>query len=219
MSSRLAQGVKIPFKLEGITRVDDTPVHKALRETLANTLIHADYYEKRGVVIHRNPGFITFANPGNMRISIQDAVVGGISDPRNTTLVKLFNMLNIGERAGSGVPNIYVTWKNQGWTAPLLEEQFNPGRTILTLVFSPSAEVGGSAIETGGSAMDSNCIEKAIIEYLKENTVCKASDIAKIVNLKASRIRDYLSQLVAEGIIEAEGTNRYRSYRLNSKNL
>jgi predicted HTH transcriptional regulator len=30
---------KIPFKLEGGDRIDDTPVHKALREALANCLI------------------------------------------------------------------------------------------------------------------------------------------------------------------------------------
>lgn len=29
-------------------------------------------------------------------------------------LVKLLNLIGIGERAGSGIPNIYVVWKNQG---------------------------------------------------------------------------------------------------------
>ena len=32
----LVKDLKIPFKLEGITRIDDTPAHKALREALAN---------------------------------------------------------------------------------------------------------------------------------------------------------------------------------------
>ena len=60
---------------------------------------------------------------------------GGISDPRNKALMKMFNMIGIGERAGSGVPDIFAVWDSQGWKAPEVEEQFNPDRTILTLSF------------------------------------------------------------------------------------
>ncbi len=41
---RLTADVKRPFKSdENMMRVDDTSVHKALRECLANALIDADY--------------------------------------------------------------------------------------------------------------------------------------------------------------------------------
>ena len=59
--NRLSQTIKVPFKLEGGLRVDDTPVHKALREVLANCLINADYYGPRGLVIIRKPDAITVA--------------------------------------------------------------------------------------------------------------------------------------------------------------
>lgn len=52
--NRLQQDIKTPFKLEGGSRVDDTPVHQALREALANCLVNADYYGRRGVVIIKN---------------------------------------------------------------------------------------------------------------------------------------------------------------------
>ena len=126
--------------MEGITRIDDTPVHKALREALTNALTHANYYDRRGLVIHRRPQEITIENPGGLRVSIHDAMIGGFSDPRNVTLVKLFNLLSIGERAGSGIPNIYSIWKNQGWKEPTLEEGFNPDRTVLSLVLSPQTD-------------------------------------------------------------------------------
>lgn len=58
---------------------------------------------------------------------------GGISDPRNKILMKMFNLINIGERAGSGVPNIFNTWEDQGWVEPIIEEQFDPDRTLLIL--------------------------------------------------------------------------------------
>lgn len=32
---------------------------------------------------------------------------GGESDPRNKALMKMFNLVNIGERAGSGVSDIF----------------------------------------------------------------------------------------------------------------
>lgn len=34
--------------MQGGDRIEDTPVHKALREALANCLINADYYGTRG---------------------------------------------------------------------------------------------------------------------------------------------------------------------------
>lgn len=104
--NRIAQDIKVPFKLNGADRIDDTPLHKALREALANVLIHADYYDRRGLAIQKWPDKIRIANPGAFRISVQEALVGGVSDPRNESLIKMFNLINVGERAGSGLPSI-----------------------------------------------------------------------------------------------------------------
>jgi len=51
--NRLAQTLKVPFKLVGDTRIDDTPVHKAVREALVNCLVNADYYGRCGLVVKR----------------------------------------------------------------------------------------------------------------------------------------------------------------------
>ncbi|MDR1734714.1 MAG: hypothetical protein LBR73_07545 [Oscillospiraceae bacterium] len=130
--NRIVADIKTPFKLEGITRIDDTKVHQAIREALVNALLHSSFYERRGLVIHKRPQEITIANPGGLRISQSDAIFG-MSDPRNSTLVKFFALINIGERAGSGIPGIWAVWEEQGWPTPILEEKFSPDRTILTL--------------------------------------------------------------------------------------
>ena len=83
---------------------------------------------------------ITFSNPGNFRIDIEDAKSGGVSDPRNTTLIKMFNLIDIGERAGSGIPNIYSVWDKQGWEAPIITEDFEPARTTISLSIITEAE-------------------------------------------------------------------------------
>lgn len=56
-------------------------------------------------------------------------------DPRNKSLMKMFKLISIGERSGSGVPNIFNTWADEGWKEPVIEERFDPDRTILTLEF------------------------------------------------------------------------------------
>lgn len=129
----------MPFKMIGGERVDDTPVHKAIREALANCLINADYHGVRGVVIRKEEEKIIFANPGYVRTGKKQKRLGGESDPRNKSLMKMFNLINIGERAGSGVPNIFNVWNDEGFVEPEIEERFDPDRTVLTLSFIKKA--------------------------------------------------------------------------------
>lgn len=41
--SKMTEDLKKPFMMEGITRIDESPVHQAVREALINMVIHADY--------------------------------------------------------------------------------------------------------------------------------------------------------------------------------
>lgn len=214
--NKLTQDIKTPFKLEGGDRIDDTPVHNALREALANCLINADYYGRQGLVIINRKNEISFSNPGAFRIEIEAAKRGGVSDPRNAALIKMFNLVNIGERAGSGIPNIYAVWKKQGWALPTIEESFDPERTTLSLT---TQKIGDkkSAVKIGNKkSAISEMRKNLIIEYLTDHASAKASEIAEYIELKPSRARDYLNELMAENIVVAEGGNRNRVYKLKS---
>lgn len=213
--------------MEGGDRIDDTPVHKALREALANCLINADYYGRQGLVIIKREERITFSNPGAFRIEIEEAKSGGVSDPRNAALIKMFNLVNIGERAGSGIPNIYSVWRKQGWELPVIEESFEPERTTLVLnIFSVDNEKSAikigdnekSVIKIGDSEKSAikSVRKQMIIEYLTVHASAKASEIAAYIDLKPSRARDYLSELIAEDIVVSEGSNKNRVYMLKA---
>lgn len=89
----------------------------------------------RGVVIRKEPDKLVLANPGYVRTGKKQMRLGGESDPRNKALMKMFNLINIGERAGSGVPNIFNVWADEGWEEPVIEERFDPDRTVLSLSF------------------------------------------------------------------------------------
>ena len=205
--NKLQQDIKVPFKMEGIYRVDDTPVHKALREALANCLINADYYGRRGLVIIKKHDVITFSNPGNSRIELDTAISGGVSDPRNSTMLKMFNFIDIGERAGSGIPNIFRVWKEQGWAEPIITESYEPDRVTLILPLL--------AIKIGDkkSAIKQK-VKESIIAFLTEFPEGKTSQIAEYIDLKESRTRDYMKELTEDGIVETVGSNKNRTYRL-----
>ena len=145
--SRLLSDVKMPFKLdERLLRVDDTPVHKALRECLANTLIHADYTGRQGIVIEKTFRHVTFANPGALRLPKDIAIAGGTSDARNDVIFTLFALVEIGEKLGSGLMQLFALWEQNGWPPPEIQERFEPERTILSLDYS--AEESGWDVET-----------------------------------------------------------------------
>ena len=46
----LTEDLKVPFRLEGIQRQDETAAHRALREAFVNAMIHTDYREAGGIL-------------------------------------------------------------------------------------------------------------------------------------------------------------------------
>lgn len=130
---RLFRDLKVPFRLEGNERQDETPVHEALREALVNTLIHADYTGRVSILVVKRPDLFGFRNPGGLRIPLRDAIIGGQSDCRNRNLQKMFQMIGWGEQAGSGLPKIYRGWNKQHWRRPEIIERTEVEQTLLTL--------------------------------------------------------------------------------------
>lgn len=139
---------------------------------------------------------------------------GGISDPRNKALMKMFNMIGIGERAGSGVPDIYAVWENQGWVMPKVIEEYSPDRTFLQLLFIQKSQDKKSAIKIGDkkSAITEERLRQ-ITEYMDIGTEYRADDISALIGLKASRVRELLKILAERDVIKISGKNKNRRYQ------
>ena len=55
---------------------------------------------------------------------------------------------------------------------------------------------------------------RQIVDFIADNGISDAKSISKAIGLKSSRTRDYLNQLVDEGILEVEGEYKSRKYRI-----
>ena len=56
--------------------------------------------------------------------------------------------------------------------------------------------------------------KEKILEYLEEHAEARTQEISLYIGLKLSRTKDYLSELVEEGNIIANGANKNRTYSL-----
>ncbi|MDE6682080.1 MAG: putative DNA binding domain-containing protein, partial [Muribaculaceae bacterium] len=153
---RMQQGLKVPFVLKGNLRVDDTPIHKLLREAITNACVHADFYGRQGLVIQKSEKGYRLSNPGTVRISISDAIEGGISDPRNGIMLKIFSLIEFGERAGSGLSGICKVWEKVYHTPVTIEETHKDGvdRTVLTLSSEGNGQDVKAMLELYGDLID-----------------------------------------------------------------
>lgn len=123
----------------------------------------------------------------------------------------MFNLINIGERSGSGVPNIFNTWNDQGWKEPVIEERFDPNRTTWLLEFIKKTRKKTSKEDKIGNKTRTNMLK--IEKYLQENGESKTNTIAEHLGLSLARTRKILSQMDS---LEAIGTNTNRRYRLKN---
>ena len=221
--NKLIKDVKVPFKLVGGERVDDTPVHKALREALANCLINADYHGVRGVVIRKEPEKIVLANPGYVRTGKNQMRLGGESDPRNKSLMKMFNLIDIGERAGSGVPNIFNVWEDEGWEEPLIEERFDPDRTILSLSFVKKVAKKSGEKKVAKKSGEKKVTNKtkqnyeALLRFMQPNVWYKSAELLESVSVKESRLKVLLGELEKQGAVQVKGSTKGKIYMKHSK--
>lgn len=221
---KLTADLKIPFVLEGGVRQDDTPVHKALREALVNTLVHADYTGRSSVLVTKRPDMFTFRNPGNMRVPVEIAIEGGESDCRNSNLKNMFRYIGLGESAGSGMAKIFDGWNGQHWHKPLLKEIQEPSEQTLlelhTLSLVPEHVLTGLRGDLGKELFNSLSDNERLI--LVTASIEKTVDHARmmsILGIHPSDLSVLFAGLVERRLLIQEGKGRGTIYFLEDDRL
>lgn len=99
-------------------RVDDTPVHKSIREA---------YGYPRRLSDNRNTencedGKRFCSNPGTLKLPISAIYEGGYSVARNPRIQTMFCMIGYGDNIGSGFPAILSARGEESWRKPDLSQ-------------------------------------------------------------------------------------------------
>jgi ATP-dependent DNA helicase RecG len=190
LECKLAEDLKVPFVLKGEVRQDETPVHHALREALINTLVHADYSDRASIKAVKSPLGFLFRNPGLMRVPPEQALQGGESDCRNGILHKLFLLVGLGERAGSGLPKI-----RHGWTGAIkLNDSLEPyNQTRLDLLWpseiTTGIRKGKSSLKTSGKTSGK------IWAAMRKNARVSIPELSALTGVTERSVQRQLQQL------------------------
>lgn len=173
----------------------DTHLRRAVRELITNAIVHADYLGEMGVVIDKKPDSITISNPGLFRISIDDAVKGGRSNPRNPTLFRMFGLIGAIERAGTGVNRSISEIVSSDLDAPVIEQTYEPSRTIVTI---------GLRNTVKGSDDD----EEKILKLMRDDWSISLDRLSAETGISRNKAYSIVKKLISEGKLAREGPSR-----------
>lgn len=110
---KLSSDIRRPFVLAGMERIDDTPVHKAVRESVTNLIIHSDYMLTGILRIEKHDNYFYLSNPGSLKLPVATIYEGGHSKARNPRMQNVLRMIGYGDNIGSGFPTILDAWKKK----------------------------------------------------------------------------------------------------------
>lgn len=165
VTPKLTADLKKPFKLENNQRIDDTSVHKAIREAFVNLIIHSDYLLDAGTlkIIKLADGF-EFTNPGILKLPINEIFKGGNSKPRNPRMQTMLRLVGYGDNAGSGFPSILGAWEKEGWQQPELIENTDLNQVTLILKTTSKSKAALEVLAERLSSI-SNLSEKSVESF------------------------------------------------------
>ena len=232
VTPKLTEDLPKPFRLEGIQRIDETAVHKAVREAFVNLIIHADYLIDAGTlkVIKKNKSF-EFSNPGVLKLPIEDIFRGGNSKPRNPHMQTMLRMIGFGDNAGSGFPTILSVWETEGWIEPKLVENTTLNQVTLILEmekedFRKKQDNFAQQNERSLSEVLSEVLTKKdfdkvlpIVKILEEKKTITPKEAEVVCNKSTATTRRYLSILKDTDLVVAEGNTNNSVYRVIDNNM
>ena len=199
---------RISGRIIDYKRVDikDYPEY-AIRETVLNALIHRNYNFSGSILISIFDNRIEISSLGGLvlGITIDDIIIGGISQPRNKNLANIFYRLNYVESYGTGIGrmiNIY--------------NQFNlkPSFSITDNAFKVTLPNINYKEEKQTYVIDDLTQKEKIIKYLEQYGKIKRETVDILFNVSSTRSKIILSEMINEKLIKKEGSGKNTYYVL-----
>lgn len=180
-----------PFMREAANNYDGKDILDACLEIVVNALSNASYFLATGVRVKQMPHYFHAENPGGIIVGKEQALMGGLSSPRNPSILSFFRLIGMAEKSGLGVPKIFNVASRYGFPEPSISVRKDIEITsvhasfLLLPIDTPSRET-----------------KMRIISYLADKELgSEGVEIARDLKISTSLAALCIRELVSMGIV------------------
>lgn len=206
----------------------------ALRESIANAIIHRDYsMSGTNIQLEIHQDRVVISNPGGLPDGITLKKLGTKSFRRNELIADMFSRMNLAERFGSGIKRVKTLMRESNCEPPRYESD-----SFFTVTLMRPFEF--SATMNSPNPLDSKIVKKKsslkkqekpllepkqknsssksnadqIVKLLKSNPQCSQQELATLVNLTLDGVKYHIKNLQKQKRIKRVGSRKTGSWKV-----
>jgi ATP-dependent DNA helicase RecG len=196
--------------------VPDYP-ERALREALANALIHRDYQRLGAVHFQWHPDRIEISSPGGFPEGVRlDNLLVTAPRPRNPLLADAFKRAGIVERTARGIDTIFYEQLRNGRPAPSYARSDNAGVVVVIPGGEANLDFVRMLVTEAQNGLVSGLDELLILNALWQERSLETTDAASLTQKPETETRSVLHRLVEAGLVEERGQKKGRTWHLSA---
>ncbi|MDO8661657.1 MAG: helix-turn-helix domain-containing protein [Candidatus Omnitrophota bacterium] len=201
----LEKHLNVRSEIQGVNRRDiyEMPI-EALREAVANAIIHRDY-SMRGtssmVEVHEDR--VEIRNPGGIPEGLTPRSLINLSVRRNELIADLFARMGKVERIGMGIRRMRDLMKKSGLPYPVIKSG-----TFFRIIFRrPSYSLREESKEGWVEGLVEGLVEsqKKILVLVKRDPVISKEELSKSIGISTTAIDKNIRRLKKKGLIKRIG--------------
>lgn len=190
---------------------------RALREALANALIHRDYQRLGAVHFQWYPDRIELTSPGGFPEGVRlDNLLVTAPRPRNPLLADAFKRAGIVERTARGIDTIFYEQLRNGRPAPSYSRSDAASVTVVIAGGDANLDFVRFLVTEGQLGLKPGLDDLLILNALWQERNLETVDAARLIQKPEVDARATLNRLVEAGLVEERGQKKGRTWHLSA---
>ena len=128
----------------------------------------------------------------------------------------MFSLINVGERSGTGICNLFYVWNENGFRQTQIIETINPDRTRIILDFGTNEAKNEAKNEANEVKLTGDLEEKEhlVLSVIKDNNTISAPKIGIELGISKSSVDRAIKGLKEKGYVLREGPTNGGTWKI-----